>query len=147
VLILAVLSKPGNLRRGLAVHATGFLPEDSPAADLVGAVRRVAAGERVTCSQLALKALEAEDSPLSAREAEVLRRSPPAPGRPRSPPLCSWSYGTVRNCLASAVTRLSARKRVDAVRIAAEAGWLFRRIPVIAAARGATPVTGRQLYG
>ena len=34
------------------------------------------------------------------------------------------SYGTVRNYLASAVTKLGARNRVDAVRIAAEAGWL-----------------------
>jgi len=34
------------------------------------------------------------------------------------------SYGTVRNYLASAVTKLDARNRVDAVRIAAEAGWL-----------------------
>ena len=34
------------------------------------------------------------------------------------------SYGTVRNYLASAVTKLGARNRVDAVRIAAETGWL-----------------------
>jgi two-component system, NarL family, response regulator DesR len=34
------------------------------------------------------------------------------------------SNGTVRNYLASAVTKLSARNRVDAVRIATETGWL-----------------------
>jgi two-component system, NarL family, response regulator DesR len=34
------------------------------------------------------------------------------------------SNGTVRNYLASAVTTLSARNRVDAVRMATETGWL-----------------------
>ncbi|MEU4571342.1 response regulator transcription factor [Nonomuraea sp. ATR24] len=34
------------------------------------------------------------------------------------------SYGTVRNYLASAVTKLNARTRQDAIRIATEAGWL-----------------------
>ncbi len=34
------------------------------------------------------------------------------------------SYGTVRNYMASAVTKLGGRNRVDAVRIAKDAGWL-----------------------
>lgn len=124
VLILTVLSKPGNLRRALAVHAAGFLPKDTPAADLVGAVRRVAAGERVIDAQLALKALVGEDSPLSSRETEVLQRFAAGAGPAEIAAAMFLSYGTVRNYLASAVTKLSARNRVDAVRIATEAGWL-----------------------
>ena len=34
------------------------------------------------------------------------------------------SYGTVRNYLASAVTKLGGRNRMDAVRVATKAGWL-----------------------
>lgn len=34
------------------------------------------------------------------------------------------STGTVRNYLASSVTKLHARNRLDAVRIAEQAGWL-----------------------
>ena len=34
------------------------------------------------------------------------------------------SYGTVRNYLSSAVMKVGGRNRVDAVRIAREAGWL-----------------------
>jgi two-component system response regulator DesR len=34
------------------------------------------------------------------------------------------SYGTVRNYMASAVTKLGGRNRMDAVRIATDAGWL-----------------------
>src|SRR5712691_3528603 len=124
VLILTVLGKPGNLRRALAAHVAGFLPKDTPAAELVDAVRKVAAVERVIDPQLALKALEVPDSPLSPREAEVLRRFAAGAGPAEIAAALFLSYGTVRNYLASAVTKLGARNRVDAVRIAAEAGWL-----------------------
>ena len=124
VLILTVLGKPGNLRRALAAHAAGFLPKDIPSAELIAAVRRVAAGERVIDPQLALKVLEVPDNPLSPREAEVLRRFAAGAGPAEIAAILFLSYGTVRNYLASAVTKLGARNRVDAVRIAAEAGWL-----------------------
>jgi two-component system, NarL family, response regulator DesR len=86
VLILTVLGRPGNVRRALAAGVAGFLPKDIPAADLVAAVRKVAAGERVIDQRLMLKALEVPDSPLSPREAEVLRLYAAGAGRPRSPP-------------------------------------------------------------
>ena len=124
VLILTVLGQPGNLRRALAARVAGFLPKDTPAGDLVDAVRRVAAGERVIDQKLALAALEAPGNPLSPREAEVLRRFAAGAGPAEIAAQMFLSYGTVRNYLASAVTKLGARNRVDAVRIAAEAGWL-----------------------
>jgi two-component system, NarL family, response regulator DesR len=124
VLILTVLGKPGNLRRALAAQVAGFLPKDTPATDLVAAIRKVAAGGRVIDPQLALTALEVQDSPLSPREAEVLRRLAAGAGPAEIAADLYLSYGTVRNYLASAVTKLGARNRVDAVRIATEAGWL-----------------------
>lgn len=124
VLILTVLSRPGELRRALAAHVAGFLAKETPAGDLVDAVRRVAAGERVFDPKLAVQALEGPDNPLSDREAEVLRRFAAGAGPAEVAADLHLSYGTVRNYLASAVTKLGARNRVDAVRIAAEAGWL-----------------------
>lgn len=124
VLILTVLARPGNLRRALAAQVGGFLPKDTPAAELVDALRRVAAGERVVDQGLALKALEVPENPLSPREAEVLRRFAAGADPAEIAAALFLSYGTVRNYLASAVTKLGARNRVDAVRIAAEAGWL-----------------------
>jgi len=124
VLILTVLGGPGNLRRALAAHVAGFLVKDTPAADLVDAVRKVADGQRVIVAELALAALEASDNPLSPREVEVLQRFATGAGPGEIASGLYLSYGTVRNYLASAVTKLGARNRVDAVRIAAEAGWL-----------------------
>ena len=124
VLILTVLGKPESLRRALAVGVTGFLPKETPAAELVDAVHRVAAGERVIDPVLAVAALETPGNPLSPRETEVLRRFAGGAGPAEIAAEMFLSSGTVRNYLASAVTKLSARNRVDAVRIAAEAGWL-----------------------
>jgi two-component system, NarL family, response regulator DesR len=124
VLILTVLGSPANLRSALAAHVAGFLVKDAPAAELARAVRTVAAGGRVVDSQLALAALEIPESPLSPREAEVLRRFAAGAGPAEIAAAVHLSDGTVRNYLASAVTKLGARNRVDAVRIAAEAGWL-----------------------
>ena len=58
------------------------------------------------------------------REAEVLRRYAAGAGPAEIGVAMFLSYGTVRNYLAAAVTKLGARNRVDAVRIASEAGWL-----------------------
>jgi two-component system, NarL family, response regulator DesR len=124
VLVLTVLGKPGNLRRALAAHVAGFLVKDTPAAELAAAIRKVAAGQKVIDQQLALAALEVPDSPLSPREAEVLARFAAGAGPAEIAAAVHLSYGTVRNYLASAVTKLGARNRVDAVRIATEAGWL-----------------------
>jgi two-component system, NarL family, response regulator DesR len=124
VLILTALGNPGNLRRALAAQVAGFMVKDTPAAELAEAVRSVAAGRRVIDPQLALAALEVPGNPLSPREAEVLRRFAAGAGPAEIAAAVHLSHGTVRNYLASAVTKLDARNRVDAVRIAAEADWL-----------------------
>jgi two-component system, NarL family, response regulator DesR len=124
VLILTGLANPGNLRRALGAQVAGFLPKDTPADDLVAAVRRIAAGGKAIDHDLALRALEVPDNPLSPREAEVIRRFAAGAQPAEIASSLYLSSGTVRNYLASAVTKLGARNRVDAVRIAAEAGWL-----------------------
>jgi two-component system, NarL family, response regulator DesR len=122
--ILTVLGHPGQLRQALAAHVSGFLVKDVPSDQLIGVLRRVAAGERVVDPKLALATLEMAESPLSAREAEILRRFAAGAEPAEIAAELFLSYGTVRNYLASAVTKLGGRNRMDAVRIATEAGWL-----------------------
>jgi len=124
VVILTVLGRPGQLRQALAAHVSGFLVKDAPADQLIDVLRRVAAGERVIDSKLALAALEMKESPMSEREADVLRRFAAGADPAEIAAELFLSYGTVRNYLASAVTKVGGRNRVDAVRIATEAGWL-----------------------
>ena len=122
--ILTVLGHPGQLRQALAAHVSGFLVKDAPSDQLISVLRRVAAGERVIDPKLALATLEMAESPLSAREAEVLRRFAAGAEPAEIAAELFLSYGTVRNYLASAVTKLGGRNRMEAVRIATEAGWL-----------------------
>jgi two-component system response regulator DesR len=124
VLVLTALAVPGNLRRALAVQVAGFLGKDAPSQDLIAAVRRVAAGDRVIDPRLAVAALEVPANPLSPRESEILKHY--AGGRDPVDIAADLhlSYGTVRNYLASAVTKLGGRNRMDAIRIADRSGWL-----------------------
>ena len=124
VLILTGLARPGNLRAALDAGAKGFLLKDTPAADLIAAIRRVAAGEPVIDPASAAAALRQRPTPLTARETAVLQRYA-AGAEPREIAAELFlSYGTVRNYLASAMVKLAARNRVDAIRIATAAGWL-----------------------
>ncbi|WP_352231867.1 LuxR C-terminal-related transcriptional regulator [Microtetraspora sp. NBRC 16547] len=92
--------------------------------ELIDAVRTVAAGGRAVDPHLALAALDVAENPLSRREAEVLKQFGTGSDAAEIAAGLCLSYGTVRNYLASAVTKLDARNRVDAVRIATDAGWL-----------------------
>jgi two-component system response regulator DesR len=124
VLILTGFARPENLRKAVAAHVAGFLVKNTPAAELITAIRRVAAGERVIDPDLAVAALEIPPNPLTPRETEVLRRYAQGADPREIAAALYLSYGTVRNYLASAMTKLDARNRVDAMRIATQAGWL-----------------------
>src|SRR6185295_12168939 len=73
VLIVTTFGRPGFLRRALQAGANGFVVKDTPARQLAEAVRRVHAGLRVVDPVLAADSLVAGDSPLTARETDVLR--------------------------------------------------------------------------
>ncbi|MEU8147784.1 response regulator transcription factor [Nonomuraea sp. NPDC048901] len=124
VLILTALAKPGVLRRALGAQVAGFVQKDIRPAELAAAIRIVAAGGRVVDPALALVALEAPESPLSQRETEVLRLSASGAQPTEIAERLFLTYGTIRNYLTSAVTKLGARNRVDAIRIATESGWI-----------------------
>jgi two-component system response regulator DesR len=124
LLVLSSTAQPRLLRQALSAEVSGFILREEPPAQLAEAVRKVAAGERVINSTLALKALDADETPLTGRELEVLRLF--ASGlEPRDiAGILSLQVGTVRNYLTSIVSKLVARNRVDAIRIASRAGWL-----------------------
>ncbi|MFG2002164.1 DNA-binding response regulator [Spirillospora sp. NPDC048911] len=124
VLILTGHGKPGHLRRALAAHVNGFLLKTAPPDDLVAAIRAVAAGRRVLDPSLALTAWDVTDNPLTPRETDVLRLAAEGAEAPEIAERLHLTAGTVRNYLTAVVTKLNARNRTDAARIAREAGWI-----------------------
>jgi two-component system response regulator DesR len=124
VVIVTTFGRPGYLRSALAAGASGFLLKDAPAAELAGAIRRVAAGGRVVDPALAVAALSDGENPLSLREREVLSASTELPTIAAIADRLSLSEGTVRNHLSSAIQKVGARNRAEAARLAAAKGWL-----------------------
>ncbi len=124
VMIVTGHGRPGNLKQALAAGVRGFVPKTVSAQRLAELVRSVHAGNRYIDPELAADAIAAGDSPLTAREAEVLELA--ADGAPVAEiaERAALSPGTVRNYLSSAVTKLGAENRHSAVRLARERGWV-----------------------
>jgi two-component system response regulator DesR len=123
-LVLTGLSQPGNVLRALKAHVRGFIVKDAPAETLANGVRRVAEGARVIDPELVAAALESGTSPLTSREADVLRAAESGMPTDQIAARLSLSPATVRNYLSSAISKVHANNRIDAIRIARNAGWL-----------------------
>ncbi|WP_435111012.1 response regulator transcription factor [Nocardiopsis synnemataformans] len=115
---------PANLRRAVASGALGFVAKDASPDRLADAVRRVHAGERVLDPDVVTDALSHGASPLTSREAEILRRAADGEPPPAIARALSLAEGTVRNHLRSCTVKLAARNRADAFRIATGNGWI-----------------------
>ena len=122
--VLTTFGRPGLLRRAMEVGAAGFLVKDAPVAELARAIRAVVAGERVIDRDLAAAALAIGATPLSAREADVLREAADGATVGDIARRLFLSEGTVRNYLSSAMGKTGSRTRVEAARVAADRGWL-----------------------
>ncbi|MGJ5891013.1 DNA-binding response regulator [Streptomyces sp. V2] len=124
LVILTTFGRPGYLRSAMEAGADAFLVKDAPAAQLAQAIRTVLAGERVIDPTLAAAALADGANPLTDREREVLRAAADGSTNAELATELRLSQGTVRNYLSTAIQKLAARNRTEAVRIAREKGWL-----------------------
>ncbi|GGT54441.1 response regulator transcription factor [Streptomyces purpureus] len=123
-MIVTSHGRPGHLKRALSAGVRGFVPKTVSAQRLAEIIRAVHAGNRYVDPELAADAISAGDSPLTAREAEVLEFA--ADGAPIAEiaERASLSQGTVRNYLSAAAAKLGAENRHTAVRLARERGWV-----------------------
>jgi two-component system response regulator DesR len=123
-IILTRHARPGVLRRALAAGATGFVTKSAPATLLADVIRRVHGGGRYVDPDLAMTALMAEECPLTDRELDVLRAVDISGSATDIAGRVHLSPGTVRNYLSSAMQKLGAGTRMEAVQRARDHGWL-----------------------
>lgn len=123
-MIVTSHARPGHLKRALAVGVRGFVPKTASAQQLAEIIRGVHGGTRYVDPELAADAISTGDSPLTAREAELLSLA--AGGAPVAEiaERVSLTPGTVRNYLSAATAKLGADNRHAAARMARERGWL-----------------------
>lgn len=125
VLVLAEARRAAALGTMIARPAPGlgFVATNGPPGRLVAGVRRAAAGQPVVDPELVVHALRTR-SPLTPRETQVLGVA--AAGTPvvEIAELLRLSPGTVRNHLSRVLAKTGARTRIEAVRMAQDAGWI-----------------------
>jgi two-component system response regulator DesR len=124
VIIVTTFARSGYLRRALAAGVRGYLLKDAPADALAAAIRTVHAGGRAVAPELALEGWRGRDDPLTERERQVLRLAGEGKSSAEIAKLIHLSEGTVRNYLSEAISKLDAVNRIDAFRLARDAGWL-----------------------
>jgi two-component system response regulator DesR len=124
VIIVTTFARAGYLRRAMQAGVRGYLLKDAPADSLAAAIRTVHAGGRAIAPELAMESWGGEQDPLSERERQVLRLAGEGKSGADIAKAIHLSEGTVRNYLSEAISKLNAGNRVEAFRLARDAGWL-----------------------
>lgn len=150
VLVLASVDSDDHVVAALRAGARGYLSRDVPPAELVAAVRTVAAGEAVVAPHLLRRLLDrfaaalpdpaAPPAPvlpeLTEREREVLVHMARGESNSEIAAALSVSGTTVKTHVGNLLTKLGVRDRVQAVVRAYESGLVRPRAGAVGAAGG-----------
>lgn len=121
--ILTTFARSGYLQRTMDAGANGYLLKDNKVDELAKTIRQVFAGETVVSPELAISNWNDKD-PLTDREREILKLIEIGEPTAKIAKTIHLSKGTVRNYLSDAISKLDAKNRIDAARIARKKGWL-----------------------
>ena len=124
IIVLTTFGRAGYLRRTMEAGAAGFMVKDTPVERLVDAIRRVHEGLKVVDPELAAQSLAVGPSPLTAKETEVLQAAAAGGTTAAIAQRLFLSEGTVRNHVSAAIGKLGVANRAEAVRSAADNGWI-----------------------
>ncbi len=134
VIILTTFDYDEYVFDGVKAGARGYLLKDTPASELLSAIRRVHAGESLVQPSVAMRLIaefgrrnapQAPDyEPLSERELEVLRLLADGLSNREIAARLVLAEGTVKNHVSTILDKLHAANRTHAVRLAREQGLL-----------------------
>ncbi len=124
IIIVTTYGRPGYLQKAMSAKVEGYLLKDEPIDYLITSVRKVMKGEKVISTDLAAAIFLKEESPLTERETEVLRLTKEGMTTSDITKELYLTKGTIRNYLSSAIQKLEAESRQQAVNIAVKKGWL-----------------------
>lgn len=123
VLMLTRHARPGVLRRALKLGVQGFMSKGADPEEIVEVVRELHGGRRWIAHDV-LEASIIDDSPLTAREGDVLRETREGYSVTVIARRLHLAPGTVRNYLSSAMQKTGTGTRHDAARAARDRDWL-----------------------
>jgi two-component system response regulator DesR len=123
IIILTTFARSGYLRRAMDAGVKGYLLKDSPSQNLIDAIQKVHNGGTSIAPELMVESWMEKD-PLSDKERHALRLAKDGLSTEDIAQKLFLSTGTVRNYLSSASSKLNAKNRIEAARIAHQNGWL-----------------------
>ncbi|GAU68936.1 putative two-component response regulator [Streptomyces sp. NBRC 110611] len=123
-LLLATTFTRSAVRRAFTSGIAGIVCRSSPPRQFFEAIHTVHQGERFFDTELTVAAVGNGDCPLTLRQISVLEYVSRGDTVTEIAARLCLSEGTVRNYVSSAVAKLGARNRIDALRIARDAHWI-----------------------
>lgn len=124
LVVLATARRPGLVVRALDLSVAGAVDTNAHPRRLLTTIRQVAKGKMVIDPALAVAAIGSSGNPLTPRELTVLDLAAGGASPTDIAKQLFLTRGTVCNYLSRIITKLDARTRIDAIRIAREAGWI-----------------------
>jgi two-component system response regulator DesR len=124
ILLLATAFTRSVVRQAFTGGISGMVLRSVAPNRFFEAIHRVHQGERVFDAELTVAALGNEGCPVTRRELSVLEHLSRGDSVVDIAMGLHLSEGTVRNYLSSAVTKLGARNRIDALGIVRDSHWI-----------------------
>jgi two-component system, NarL family, response regulator DegU len=135
VIILTTFDYDAYVFEGIKAGARGYLLKDTPAAELLAAIRQVHAGESIVQPSVAARLIaefgrqrgqppQPEGESLSEREREILRLISDGLSNREIGAQLALAEGTVKNYVSSILDKLHAANRTQAARLAREQGLI-----------------------
>jgi DNA-binding NarL/FixJ family response regulator len=135
VIIVTMHENPEYLLEAFKAGAAGYLLKDTPASELLSAIRRVNDGESIIQPSIATRLIaeftrrrtaqrEPEYEPLSDRERDVLRLLADVHSNREIAARLILAEGTVKNHVSTILDKLHAANRTQAARVAREQGLI-----------------------
>jgi two-component system response regulator DesR len=124
LIVLMTARRPGLVVRALDIPVAGAVDTNAQPRRLLATIRQVAKGKKVIDPTLAVAAVSVADNPLTPREFTVLDLAASGASPSEIAEQLFLTRGTVCNYLSRIIGKLGARSRIDAIRIAREAGWI-----------------------
>lgn len=125
IIVLTTYRGDVNAREALSAGAQGYLLKSVLRAELIEAIRRVHAGQRYVCAEIASDlACHIGEQPLTPREAAILQLVSQGLGNKQIANALTISRDTVKAHIARVFDKLGAQSRTEATAIAARRGFL-----------------------
>ena len=123
VIILTTFANKSYFEQAVAAQVNGYLLKDHSSEDLISSIRAINDGQTIYDPELVQSILSEVANPLTRQEQNVLQKMASGADTAEISASLYLSRGTVRNYISAILSKLGARNRIEAVKVAHEHHW------------------------